>query len=558
MAFFFAIFLRVPTTQTMNKRNSKFEVFQKNLKVIQDSLEASNFSKALKHLLIAESIEPQNFAVINEIGTCYAKVGNNLKALEYHCKAASISSDNPIIIANIGLDLSKLQRFEECIPYFQKSIELDTKNSIAYIGLINVFHHLGDHLKVSQISIDAISKFPQMPEFHSSLGAALIGLNQLNEAEYCIDTALLLNPKKIDTKLNLGRLKSLRHKHNEAINIFEEVLQESQATHKEHVPVIKYNLSYEYFWTGDLARGWDNYDFGFDTHVSHYQSRKPNRSFDVKRWEGEPLENKTLLVWREQGLGDEIMFLSMLHDVSLVVKNIVVECDHRLVNIVKGSFPKVKVRASSFDSQFKTEHSDYDFHIPMGSLGKIFRRAISDFKNNSSYLIPQKINDPVLDEFFSDKKGQVKIGICWRSGILSNERDINYIPLHHWQEIFRIPNAVFVNLQYGDCELELLDVEKFFNVTIHRWPSIDLKRDLDTVFSLIHELDVVVTAGTAVSPMTYSIGKPALTFIPFFDWASFGTNYFPWSPNMIPFLPNEGEEIKSTLSSIAIFIKENF
>lgn len=558
MAFFFAIFLRATITNTMNKRNSKFEIFQKNLKVIQDNLEVSNFTKALKHLLIAENIEPQNFAVINEIGTCYAKLGSHQKAFEYHCKAASISTDNPIIIANIGLDLSKLQRFEESIPYFQKSIELDPKSSIPYIGLINVFHHQGDHLKVSQLSIDAISKFPQMPEFHSSLGTALIGLNQLNEAEYCIDTALLLNPNQIDTKLNLGRLKSLKHKHEEAIVIFEQALQQTQTVHKEQIPVIKYNLSYEYFWTGDLARGWDYYDFGFDSHVSHYQSRKPNRSFDVGRWEGQPLESETLLVWREQGLGDEIMFLSMLHDVTLVVKNIVVECDHRLVNIVKRSFPNVRVRASSFDSQYKTEHSDFDFHIPMGSLGKIFRRTISDFRKNPSYLVPEKINQSELNNFFSEKKDRIKIGICWRSGTLSNERDINYIPLHDWHEIFNIPNAVFINLQYGDCELELLNAERLFNVTIHRWAFIDLKSDLETVFSLIHELDAVVTAGTAVSPMTYSIGKPALTFIPFFDWASFGTNYFPWSPNMIPFPPREGDGIKSTLSSISNFIKKNF
>ncbi len=542
----------------MNKRHSKFEIFQKNLKVIQVSLEASNFSKALKYLLIAENIEPQNFAVLNEIGTCFAKLGNHQKAFEYHSKAASISSENPIIIANIGLDLSTLHRFEESIPYFQKSIELDPQSSIPYIGLINVFHHLGDHLKVSQLSIDAISKFPQMPEFHSSLGAALIGLNKLSEAEYCLDTALLLNPKQIDTKLNLGRLKSLRNKHESAIILFEDALQQAQTVNKEYIPVIKYNLSYEYFWTGDLARGWDYYDFGFDTHVSHYQSRKPNRSFNTKRWEGEPLENETLLIWREQGLGDEIMFLSMLQDVSLIVKNIVVECDVRLVNIVQRSFPNVRVRTSSFDSQYRTEHSDFDFHIPMGSLGRIFRRSISDFNKIPSYLVPQKINQSELIDFFLEKKEQIKIGICWRSGILSNERDINYIPLHDWQKIFKIPNAVFINLQYGDCELELLEAEKLFGVTIYRWPSIDLKNDLDSAFSLINELDVVVTAGTAVSPMAYSIGKPALTFVPFFSWANFGTDHSPWSPNLIQFLPQVREDLKSSLSSISNYIEENY
>jgi hypothetical protein len=152
----------------------------------------------------------------------------------------------------------------------------------------------------------------------------------------------------------------------------------------------------------------------------------------------------------------------------------------------------------------------------------------------------------------------LKIGICWRSGLLTNEREINYIPLSQWQTIFSIPNAIFINLQYGECEEELVEAEDIFNKKIHRWSFIDLKNDLENTFMLINQLDLVITADTAVSPMAFSIGKPALTFMPVLGWTNLGEELFPWSSSMIPFVPKKNAPLKDVLRDIYEYISINY
>jgi tetratricopeptide (TPR) repeat protein len=537
--------------------SSKNYKFQKNLALIKLHLASNNIDKALSYLLIGEKLEPNNYAILNEIGACFAKKGLHEKALKYHIKASSLAPNNHIIVANTGLDLIKLERYHEGIEFLEKSIALTQKNSIAYIGLISAYHSLGNHQKVSETSLKGIAEFPEMAEFHGSLGVALIGLNKLEEAEYCIKTACILNPSLTESKLNLARIYSLKKEHYEAIKLYEEILYNESLPREGIITVCKYNLSYEYFQIGDLEKGWDYYDFGFDSNVSASQRRKPNRNFSVPRWNGDNIESKTLLVWAEQGLGDEIMFLSMLNDILRDVENIIIECDKRLVDIVKRSFPSVIARPAIFDANGNSKFNDFDFEIPIGSLGKYCRRNISDFKS-STYLLPSKNISNELENFFEINNKYIKIGICWRSGILNIERENNYIPLSNWGEIFKIPNAIFINLQYGNCEAELNKAEELYGVHIYRWDFIDLKNDLESVFSIINKLDVIVTAATAVSPMAYSIGKPTLTFMPTLGWTSFGTDYFPFSKHMIPFTSTKTDNFYSVLTKVANYIKGKF
>lgn len=542
----------------IKKHRSIIKKFQDNLSLIEEHLSKGNHNEAVKYLLVAESIEPSNFAILNELGTCYSKLGDNNKALIYHLKAQSYSKDNPIILCNIGIDLQKLNRHQESIDYLKKSILVDPNNYMPYSGIASNYHSLGDYLKLSKISIEAIALFPNISDFHVNLATALIGLNQYDQAAYCIETALLLNPNSIDAKFNLARILSLKNSNIEAINSYNELLDLVPILKSDLVPFIKYNLSFEYLKMGFLEKGWEYFESGLDYRIPFNKGRQPNRTFNVPMWLGEEESQKTLLVWAEQGIGDEILFISLLKDLSTKLIQVIVECDKRLVSIVKRSYPNFIVRSPHFDLNKNQLLFDYDYHIPMGSLPRLFRKNISDFQSSESYLVPNKLNNSELDNFFKENSKFLKIGICWRSGLLTNEREINYIPLSQWQTIFSIPNAIFINLQYGECEDELNEAEDIFNKKIHRWPFIDLKNDLESTFTLIDQLDLVITADTAVSPIAFSIGKPTLTFMNELGWTNLGEELYPWSCNMIPFTPKKDAPLKDVLLDISEYIRTNY
>lgn len=535
-------------------KNPSANKFNQLIKLIENSISKKNYPQAIKHLLSAKKIEPNNFAIVNEIGTCYSKIGDHHKALLFHSEANDLNANNAIILCNIGLDLLKLQKFNDSIIFLNQSISINPTNYMPYNGLASAYHNLGDYLNLSQVCIKAITLFPDNADFHGNLGTALIGLDQLESAKYATETALILNPTSIDAKLNLARILSLENSTSKSIEVYEELLKSAEVTRPDLIPLIKYNLSFEYLNQGSLIQGWSFYEFGFNKEISISQSRRPNRRFKVTHWNGEDLDGKRLLIWGEQGVGDEILFMSMLSDVGCKEENIIIECDSRLVTIVKRSFPSFDVRPSAFNIDGSAVFEDYDFHIPIGSLAKIFRKSHQDFVKSKPYLIPNNLNNCDFISFIKASSQPLKIGLCWRSGFLNSERNKNYIPLSKWASIFDIPNALFINLQYGECEDEIINAEKIFKVDIHRSNQIDLRNDFEKTFCIINELDYIVTAGTAVSAMAFSIGKPSLTFLPRLGWDSLGTDYYPWSKNMIPFTPKDNNSLESTLSDIAKYI----
>ena len=100
---------------------------------------------------------------------------------------------------------------------------------------------------------------------------------------------------------------------------------------------------------GILEKGWEYFESGFDYRIPFNKKRQPDRIFSVPMWLGEEGSQNSLLVWAEQGIGDEILFMSLLKDLSTKLIQVIVECDERLVSIVKRSYPNFIVRPPHFD-----------------------------------------------------------------------------------------------------------------------------------------------------------------------------------------------------------------
>jgi tetratricopeptide (TPR) repeat protein len=531
------------------KNNKEQANFNKHLSNINKSLAKNDLKSAVENLMRALEIEPKNYLLLNELGNCYAKLENYNYALQYHNKAASINDKNAIILTNVAIDLLKLDRLREAIQFFEFAIEEDDKYYPAYNGLTTAYHNLGDMSKLYQISIKAITIFPERCDFHLNLGIALIYLDKLQDALFCFDTALILKPNLFSAQINQAVVYSKMGDHLVATKLYEDILLRDDLTDDSIRNSVKFNLSFQYLNQGNLVKGWEYYNFGFEKSIPFNQRRKPSRDFNCPTWKGDKVSNKTIMVWREQGLGDEILFLSMIPDLKSIFSNIIIECDVRLISIIKRSFPYVTAR-----EQQVLDIEDYDFQIPMGSLCQYFRSDISDFNKSKNYLTPKKCENFHINQFFQSNSNKLIIGICWRSGNLNLQRNNNYIPLIEWDDIFKIPNACFVNLQYGECEEEIIEAEKKFNIKIARWSDVDLKNDLDLVFSIINSVDLVVTAVTAVSPMSFSIGKLTLVFQPALSWINLGEKKYPWSKNIRIFTPALGKSIKSTLIKISEYI----
>lgn len=363
-------------------QNKNQALVKKILNSFEESKRKSNYLSAEKQIKQALKYEPNNISYINELALLLLRLDRPHEALNFWLKALEIQENN-VIYCNVGNLYSSLGKFSEAIYYLEKSIALDPNYLPAHINLGSVWHHLGESQRVVEITIKAIGRWPECAELHVNLGAALTSMNLLNEAIISIETALLLKPDFIEAKLSMAPVETLRGNNAVALKIYEDFIDDKKYLNHNLMPWAKYYLSYEYFKQGRLRKAWEYYANGFDKSIAYKIKRRPDRQFNLPKWKGESLSSKRLLVWAEQGVGDEIIYMSI---VDTLIKrtdssSIIVECDSRLIPIFSRTYPSVLFRVPSYDpnNYYFGLIEDFDYHIPMADLGGIYRNNIEDF-----------------------------------------------------------------------------------------------------------------------------------------------------------------------------------
>jgi hypothetical protein len=515
--------------------------------------------KRIKKIKSQIIYSPKNFDLINELAGHYFEIKEYKNSIKFYEKCLAINR-NAITLSNLGLAYQLDLSFQKSADLFVESIELDPNYFPAYINLGNLLGSLGKHNELLRCSLSGLDKWPKSPELHCNVGVALMGLGMHKEALTSFETALLVDENSIDALFNIACIETFEKNDSRAIEIYEAILENSQFVNKSRYVQTKCALSYLYLRAGKLKQGWDNYEYGFDPLIPHTIKRNPNRTFSIPKWNGENIGEKKLLIWGEQGIGDEVLFASVLPDVTNDVKNILLECEPRLVSIFQRSFPEIQVRATSYDNSNQNFqiYSDFDYHIPIGSLNRIYRDQIENFNNSKNQYLT---SCPLKNGKFKDKllqfNGKLKIGITWRSGLLNPLRNLEYTNILDWGIIFSLNNVEFFNLQYGECEEELIAAENTFNIKIHRWSDLDLKIDIDDVLSLIENLDLVIGPSTTAIWLAAALGKPTLVH-QYKDWINLGQDYCPFNLNAKVFFAKNNEPMATTLPAIRDYISKNY
>jgi len=277
---------------------------------------------------------------------------------------------------------------------------------------------------------------------------------------------------------------------------------------------------------GHVVEAWDDWERGI-----HDGPRGRERDTGVSRWTPTDYDVR-VLTYREQGVGDELMFASCYPDLIASAREVVIESDPRLVELFRRSFPDANVRAQTMDARLRETMHDFDRAIPAGSLFGYFRPTLADFPDRRSYLVPDKARVDEWRERLAERGPGPYIGVSWRSKIQTAERRLEYTRLDEWQRVFAVQDPTWVNLQYDNCERELHDAEQRFGVRIERWDWLDLMNDFDEIAALNAVLDLVIAPHNAVSMLSGALGIRTVAIGNAYGWAELGTDYFPWMPSL--------------------------
>lgn len=436
---------------------------------------------------------------------------------------------------SLGSALQEQDRLAEAAVHYRRALELNAGYAEASANLGTLLRAQDEYAEAETALRHALRLDPGHATALTNLGVVLKETGRTNEAEAAHLEALRLAPGDAEAMVNLALLREAQGRGDEAEALYAQALIQAPG-----FALARWNLALRLLGRGRLTGGWEEYE-------ARFASRRVSagRSFSLPAWDGTP--GARLLVWREQGLGDELMFGTALPDLAerLGPETLVVEVDARLTGLVGRALPGVTVRAQT------VAPTDADAHLPMGSLPRLLRPGLADFPARPSWLAPDPLRLAEWRDRLAALGPGLRVGLCWGSQNMLGERKASYTTLADWAPLLTLPGLIPVTLQYDGREAEIAAVEGQLGVTVQRWPGTDLKNDLEGVAALIAGLDLVVTVASSVGEMAGALGVPVWRFGPAGDWTALGTGVRPWFPSMRLWSTRPGEGLPDVLARMA-------
>jgi Flp pilus assembly protein TadD len=427
---------------------------------------------------------------------------------------------------NLGLVLSELDRHDEAAAAARKAVAL-LPDHPGVLGLLGKELRAQGRLNSAVAVLERAHAGAQADiDIISSLANTLFFVGEIDRALELFRTAVELCPDSPQPWTNLGTMLYAVLEIDDALAAHRRAL-----SFAPDAAPYRFRCSAALLQKGELLEGWTEYDQRLD-------GDPPLRRWaGTPHWDGGSFSGTRLLVYREQGIGDEIMFASCIPDLverALGRADLVIETDPRVVPLFARSFPTVTVRAQTKDCMASDDEPppvapDADLAVAMGSLGRHLRRSVDEFpRRDSGYLVASDAAVARWSGRLAELGPGPFVGISWRSMIRTAERRLEYSRLDEWGEILSVAGVQFVLLQYDDCEREVLAAEHRHGITIHRWRDLDLKDDFENIAALITNLDLVVAPRNAVTMLAGALGAPTLAVGNEGDWSECGTRQLPW------------------------------
>jgi Flp pilus assembly protein TadD len=430
----------------------------------------------------------------------------------------------------LGNVLQAQGRAEEAIGCYERALAAAPTNADLCGNLASALQGQGRLEEAVALYRRAVAARPEFAEAEYNMGTALLILGREDEATECFERAVGIRPEYGLAWNNLGNLYKARGRFEEAMGCYRRVLQigpESARAHynlgcllgdlgEREAALEEYRMALELepgdaqvefsvgliqLLRGELAEGWRRYERRWQA-VDH---DTPAREYGLPLWQGERVAGKVLL-WGEQGVGDEILFAGLVPDALRTGNAIVLDCDSRLKPLFARSFRGVEV-VSGYQPG-----GDVAAQMPVGSLPGLFRRAEGDFTRTVS---PYLQADPAERARFRTRYGDGRrvVGIAWFTRGKKSGR-ARSIALEALRPVLDVAGIRWVSLQYGDADALQAEVEASgASVMVER--MVDQTKDMDRFAGQVSAMDLVVTIDNSAAHLAGALGVPTWVMLPY-------------------------------------------
>ncbi|WP_205194585.1 tetratricopeptide repeat protein [Burkholderia sp. Ax-1719] len=510
--------------------------------------------EALAKTMKALKLHPGSVAALNIAGACSHRLGK-LKEAEMHWRRA-LKEDPDYADAhnNLGILYSETKRFSEAETAWLRALKIRPDHADAHNNLGNLFNQTRrlaeaeaawrrtieirpDHADANNNLGNLLNETKRVPEAeaayrraleirpdhanaHNNLGNLLKQTKRFPEAEAAYLNALTFQPNHVDALNNLGTLLTQLKRFPEAEAAYRRAL-DIRPDHAEAC----YNLGALLLQMGRLVEGWP-------LHEARYHMNMPGRivrpSLVYPQWQGESLENKSILVHCEQGFGDQIQFVRYVVGLKERGASRVTLICAAPLQALFNDIPGADV-VLTIDELVKA--ASHDYWTFLLSLPLHFGTTLDSIPARLPYLraAPDRLNawKPRLPD------AALRVGLVW-AGNAAQQNDSNRsLPgLAALAPLWDTPGVHFVSLQKGQGEVEAAAPQSGQLLT-HLGGKI---RDFADSAAIVAQLDLVICVDTAIAHVAGALGKPCWILLPSVNtgwrWLNERTDS-PWYPGAV-------------------------
>jgi len=399
--------------------------------------------------------------------------------------------------ANMGFALHDQGKLVEAADCFRRALELNPDIAEVHYGFGTLLQELNQTEEALTAFRRAIGLKPDFPEAMNGEAIVLQSLGDWAGAEAALTRAIDINP---DFAIALNNLGNLYHKQGR-LKDAEDHFRRALALTPDYAEAHR-NLSLILRLTGRLEEGWRESLWRWK--CRDFPTKE--RGFPQPRWSGEPVDGKKIVVWGEQGVGDQVYFAAMIPDLIERGANVVLETEHRLTPLFQRSFPDA-VCVSHQNPPAPETGDGTDFQAALGDLGLWLRPNEAAFPGRRSYLAADKARTERLRAQYRAGGDTLLVGIGWHSKNpeIGAQKSLS---LMDWQPLTEVPGVTFIDLQYGDTADERARFERETGTALHHDAGIDQMADLDAFAAQIAALDLVISISCTAVHIAGALGVP--------------------------------------------------
>lgn len=447
-------------------------------------IEAGDAAAAVAPLQRLTALQPENADAHLDLARAFARLSRSAEAAAACAAVLRLRPDEPVAWSILGSATADPAAAE---AHFRRALVLRPRFPDATVNLSRLLVDSGRAVEGLALLDDSLLATPDHAELHYARAVALVAVDQVEAALEANRRAFSIAPGHHGARLNhaLCELRLADHRHGWP--------------------------DYEARWLGPTA--------------------EPRRFTTLPEWPADCPRHGHLLVWSEQGIGDEVMFATLLPALLPRVDRITVACAPRLQPLFARSFPEVTVIAQDPDPARTAAPVGIDWQLPAGSLPARLWTGADHPAGGRTCLVPAPgLVTDLRSRYTAD--GRPAVGLAWRTTNPKNGKARTIEP-RDWAPALRYLPCRFVSLQYGDCTADLAAASAA-GLEVLADPTVDALRNLDAFAAQVAALDAIVTIDNSTIHFAGALGRPAWLLTPTpadWRWRSTGSTSV-WYPNV--------------------------